>query len=1128
MHEQTASLVQRIHERLVVAARRLTLANFFYGLLFLVVVGGSIWLLLTGLEAWLWLPTWLRSALFFLFCLSLLGGIGWFLVRPLVSRPSEEVVAKRIGERFPEVSDRLTNLLHLSAGRHSQAPNPLLNAAVERLSNEVSVVPFEQVENFSQPKHFSKWLLVPLLAFGLFIGLAPQSFLSATERLLAPGTTFEPPALFRFVVEPGNTKVVKGASLPMNVRTYGTVMPIQATLEMGLKDEEHTDKIPLSANAEGRFTHQLTNIRQTTRYRMVSDGIESAWYTIEVLERPAVRSLNVSINPPSYSGLGGQRLDNNVGDVVGLPGTLVNIRLQLNQSNITEANLLFDDGEHLPLTINGEEAYGAFNIRKDGNYQVLLRNAHQITNENTITYAISTMRDAPPSVVITEPSDNQIMSESQRELVVARVTDDYGFSKASLCWRLAERIEGQTMPESRCIGLGIKGRELDQELAYEWLVPEATGLDLREGDVLEYYIQVWDNNAVAGYQTARSAIFTLRIPSLTQQYKELEEKSDNIEDQMRNMQHESSDMNQMFNELQQQLRQKQAPEWNDERNLQRLMENKQQMENRAQELKDQIQELNDQMQEQNLVNEKTLEMFRELERIAEEIKTPALQEALRRLQEAMRQMNPQQMERAMQEYKNAEQQMRQRLERLKELYKQLKANAKLDELANKAEQMADKQEQLSEKINEMQKDGKLDAKEQADLNQMAEQQQRNAQEMKEMEAQMGELNKDMQEMKNGPKEEMKEMNKEAQQDKLSNKMEQNKEQMKDQKMQQAKQGQQQMKQRLMQMAQQMRSMQEQQQQQQVQLNVEALRRVLDDVLTLSQEQESLRNATGRLQGDNPRLRRIAQQQSELRDGLKIVSDTLLTLSKRIPKMNAKIQTEATRAQGEMSLAVSMATERQVGMASGNQKAAMTHLNELALLLSELLSQMQAQAGPGSMSMQQMMDMLQQMSNQQQRLNQQIQQLLNEMQGDRMSQSQQERASQISQQQQAIKRQLEQMMQNPEFNQKVLGDMKRVSDDMDETIRELKNRNITRQTTYRQNQILSRLLEATRSLNTRGREEKRQSERAKERNQSSPMQLKPQDRATQIRRDLIRAIETGYAPDYERLIRKYFELMQQGK
>lgn len=205
---------------------------------------------------------------------------------------------------------------------------------------------------------------------------------------------------------------------------------------------------------------------------------------------------------------------------------------------------------------------------------------------------------------------------------------------------------------------------------------------------------------------------------------------------------------------------------------------------------------------------------------------------------------------------------------------------------------------------------------------------------------------------------------------------------------------------------------------------------------------------------------------------------------------------------------------------------MTHLNELALLLSELMSQMQQQAGPGSASMQQMMQMLQQMSQQQQQLNQKMQQLLNEMQGDRMSQSQQERMQQMSAQQAAIKKQLDKLMQNPAFRNKVLGDMKKVSEDMDETIREMRQNNVTRQTTFRQQQILNRLLEASRSMNTRGREEKRQSERAKEKEKNAPNALRPLDRNTQIRRDLIRALESGYSPDYERLIKRYFELLQQ--
>ena len=1128
MSEQTESLVSSLRNRLALALRRMTWARVLMGVVLLSLVLGSLWLILAALEAALWLPTGLRTALFVLFLGTALGGLLYWIARPFWQRPTVEEGAKRIGERFPEVSDRLLNLLHLSEGRHSEAPNPLLEAAVQRLGTEVAPVPFERVEDFHEPKRLSKWLAIPAAVLALFLALSPQSFLEASHRLWSPGVFFERPARFHFTIRPGNTKVVKGASLPISAKTYGSIMPVKATLEMGLVDEDHTEHIPLSADADGRFQHMMANIRQTTRYRFVSDEVQSPWFTIEVMDRPAVRQLNVHLNPPGYSGLQAQTLEGNVGDVVGLPGTSVSLNVQLSRPDVTEANLLFQDGSTVPLSVDGDRASGGFTIRKDGSYQILLRTRDQITNDNPISYAISTLRDEQPTVSIVTPSPDEQLTESMRVRVLARTTDDYGFSKAALCWRLAQRQEGAPMAQSKCIGLGIQNRVLDQELQYEWLLPESTGIEFREGDVIEYFVQVWDNNSVAGYQTARSSIQTLRLPSLTQQYKQLEEQSDRIENQIQDMQNGSSDMRDMFNQLQEQLRQKQAPEWDDQRNLQRMMEERREMDQQVQDLKEAFQELNQQMQEQNLVDDKTLEMFREMERIAQELNTPEMLEALRRLQEAMRQMNPQMMEQAMQQFQMNERSFQQRLERMKELFKQLKVQQKMDELQNRAEEMADKQDRLADQIEEMQKDGKLDTQEQQRMNELAEEQARNRDVMRQMEQEMNELNEQMEELKNAPKEEMKELNKDMQREKMSQKMEQNKQDMQNGKAQQAKQNQRNMSQKLRSMAQQMQQMQEQNQQEQVQMNIEALRRALDDVLTLSREQENLRNSTQNLQSDNPRVRRIAQQQSELGDGLRILGDSLLTLSKRVPKMNKKIQEEATHAQGEMAQTISMLTERQVAIATGNQKAAMTHLNELALLLSELLSQMQAQAGPGSMSMQQMMDMMQQMSQQQQRINQQIQQMLNQMMGNRMSQSQQERLNQLSAQQEAIRRQLDQLMNNPEFRSKVLGDMKKVSEDMQQTVQDMRRNNVTRETVLRQNQILSRLLEATRSLNTRGREEKRQSERAKEQNQQTPNQLRPQDRATQIRRDLIRAIETGYAPDYERLIRKYFERLQQGQ
>jgi hypothetical protein len=43
---------------------------------------------------------------------------------------------------------------------------------------------------------------------------------------------------------------------------------------------------------------------------------------------------------------------------------------------------------------------------------------------------------------------------------------------------------------------------------------------------------------------------------------------------------------------------------------------------------------------------------------------------------------------------------------------------------------------------------------------------------------------------------------------------------------------------------------------------------------------------------------------------------------------------------------------------------------------------------------------------------------------------------------------------------------------------------------------------------------------------SPPELTPTEQIERLRRELFRALESGYAPDYEQLIRRYFELLQQ--
>jgi hypothetical protein len=149
-----------------------------------------------------------------------------------------------------------------------------------------------------------------------------------------------------------------------------------------------------------------------------------------------------------------------------------------------------------------------------------------------------------------------------------------------------------------------------------------------------------------------------------------------------------------------------------------------------------------------------------------------------------------------------------------------------------------------------------------------------------------------------------------------------------------------------------------------------------------------------------------------------------------------------------------------------------------------------------------------------------------MQGNRLSRDMQERLRQMASQQEQIRSEIKQLSRNRELRGQVMGDLNRVAQQMEETIRELQGNRPGRRTIERQQQILTRLLEATKSMQERGREKRREGQIGEERFRESPDEVSPSEQADQLRRALIEALETGYAPDYEELIKRYFELLQE--
>ena len=81
---------------------------------------------------------------------------------------------------------------------------------------------------------------------------------------------------------------------------------------------------------------------------------------------------------------------------------------------------------------------------------------------------------------------------------------------------------------------------------------------------------------------------------------------------------------------------------------------------------------------------------------------------------------------------------------------------------------------------------------------------------------------------------------------------------------------------------------------------------------------------------------------------------------------------------------------------------------------------------------------------------------------------------------------------------------------------------------KQEHILSKMLDAQKSINERDFEKQRESKSGENivRNSPGDLNLENPENLDKIREELIRSIKEKYTPDYEELIKKYFKALEE--
>jgi len=304
-------------------------------------------------------------------------------------------------------------------------------------------------------------------------------------------------------------------------------------------------------------------------------------------------------------------------------------------------------------------------------------------------------------------------------------------------------------------------------------------------------------------------------------------------------------------------------------------------------------------------------------------------------------------------------------------------------------------------------------------------------------------------------------------------------------------------------------------------------KILDNIISLSKQQEDLKNESENLEPNSSMLDNMAKKESDLSNSLNNIMQQLSELSQKTFAISPEMGKSLGDAKKEMDNSVQAMKNRNGLLASNQQGEAMKSLNESAMMMKNSMESMMQGGGQGGMMS--LMQQLQGLSGQQMNLNN-LTQMLQSMQQGGMTPQQQGEMQRLSQQQQLIQKSLEQLNQEAKVSgqsQKLPADLEEISRRMQEVITDMQGEKLNDELIQKQENILSKLLDAQRSINERDYEKERESRTGENvsRNFPADLNFNSQKSLNKIRDELNKAVKEGYSRDYEDLIRKYYEILQ---
>lgn len=849
------------------------------------------------LEYYLWLKPTARTILFWLFL-----SVEFFLLIRFIAIPSFKLIGLRkgitheqsskiIGNHFPEVQDKLLNVLQL---KQNSSHSDLLVASIEQKVQELQPIPFLKAVDFRQNKKYLKYAIIPIFIWlTILLSGNNEAINQSLQRVVNHKTSYSPPAPFLFSIANTKLEVIQGRSITVLVNAVGEVRPIEA--KINFENQQYF----LQNNSKGSFFYTFSDVQRSFDFFIESNGIESQIYTIKVIKTPTINTISLDLKYPSYL-LKKNKTIKNATNIIVPEGTLITWNVISSQ---TDSLTFINNKKRYSFEFISDNKFKySKRIKNVLNYQISSSNENLKDFEN-LQFSVDVLRDEFPQISVQSSIDSISRGTSE---FVGQISDDNGIKKLRIVY-----YDVANPQERKYFNLPITEQNI-QTFFYQF--PD--GLDLINGVNYELYFEVFDNDGVNGSKTSKSKVFNYRQKTEEEVNQELllEQRNtiNNIENSIQKQHKRYND----FEKIQKELQGKKKINWNDKKKIQNLVERQNNYNKMMQRQTEKLQEnLDDKKDESPNLQEKKEELQ---QRIAELKKQERQQKLLDEIQKMAEKLNKEDLVKKAKELSQQNKQQERSLERILELTKRFYIEQKTMQIANKIEALAKKQEELALKREE------------------------NIEAQKEIKNEFDEIKKELEELSKDNeklKEPMDLPDVEDEKSDIDKELDKAEENLAKEEKSSAKNSQKESSKKMKQMSAKMQNAMMQMEGDGMEENMDDLRKILENLLVFSFQQEDLMNKFDESSIKHPNFGKDLKMQNQLKTYFEHIDDSLYVLSMRLPKISSKIKDDLSTTHYNLDLSLENFSENRFMNGVSNQRYVITSVNNLAHYLSNILTNM---------------------------------------------------------------------------------------------------------------------------------------------------------------------------------------------